>query len=161
MILSVHYLPSVGINGQNTRRISDKTSCDVSQITFVVIEVKRERLVYMPRIMIEHFENSESCESAHGFLSAAYEIKRGTYKSVRFDYRVRACLCRLVFLPVHNPRLSSGVSHHRRGNRALSRFWLICHQRGKVPPKHARNSDEVGKKICRLFCHIVGLPESH
>lgn len=51
----------------------------------------------MLQIVIEHFENSESCESAHGFLSAAYEIKRVNNKSVRFDYRVRACLYRLIF----------------------------------------------------------------
>lgn len=127
------YFPSAGINVQNGHRISDETSRDVSQITFVVVKVKRERFVYMLQIVIEHIENSESCESAHGFLSAAYEIKRMTYKSVRFDYRVRACLYRLIFLPVHNSRLYSGVSHHRRSNRALSRFWLICCQPGRMP----------------------------
>lgn len=151
MILTVRYfayLPSAGINVQAKRRISDETSEDISQITFVVIEVKRERFVYMLQTVIEHFENSESCESAHSFLSAAYEIKRVTYKSVRFDYRVRACLCRLIFLSVHNSRLYSGVPHHRRSNRTLSRFWLICCQRGKMSPNHARNSGEVGKKIC-------------
>lgn len=135
-MLTVRYLayfPSAGINVQNRHRISDETSRDVSQITFVVIKVKRERFVYMLQIVIEHIENSESCESAHGFLSAAYEIKRMTYKSVRFDYRVRACLYRLIFLPVHNSRLYSGVSHHRRSNRALSRFWLICCQPGRMP----------------------------
>lgn len=135
-MLTVRYLaysPSAGINVQNRHRISDETSRDVSQITFVVVKVKRERFVYMLQIVIEHIENSESCESAHGFLSAAYEIKRMTYKSVRFDYRVRACLYRLIFLPVHNSRLYSGVSHHRRSNRALSRFWLICCQPGRMP----------------------------
>lgn len=99
-MLTVRYLayfPSAGINVQNRHRISDETSRDVSQITFVVVKVKRERFVYMLQIVIEHIENSESCESAHGFLSAAYEIKRVTYKSVRFDYRVRACLYRLIF----------------------------------------------------------------
>ncbi len=150
-----------GINVQNRHRISDETSRDVSQITFVVVKVKRERFVYMLQIVIEHIENSESCESAHGFLSAAYEIKRVTYKSVRFDYRVRACLYRLIFLPVHNSWLYSGVSHHRRSNRALSRFWLICCQPGRMPPKHARNNGDVGKKICGHFCHIVSLPEPH
>ncbi len=135
-MLTVRYLayfPSAGINVQNRHRISDETSRNVSQITFVVVKVKRERFVYMLQIVIEHIENSESCESAHGFLSAAYEIKRMTYKSVRFDYRVRACLYRLIFLPVHNSRLYSGVSHHRRSNRALSRFWLICCQPGRMP----------------------------
>lgn len=135
-MLTVRYLayfPSAGINVQNRHRISDETSRDVSQITFVVVKVKRERFVYMLQIVIEHIENSESCESAHGFLSAAYEIKRMTYKSVRFDYRVRVCLYRLIFLPVHNSRLYSGVSHHRRSNRALSRFWLICCQPGRMP----------------------------
>lgn len=134
-MLTVRYLayfPSAGINVQNRHRISDETSRDVSQITFVVVKVKRERFVYMLQIVIEHIENSESCESSHGFLSAAYEIKRMTYKSVRFDYRVRACLYRLIFLPVHNSRLYSGVSHHRRSNRALSRFWLICCQPGRM-----------------------------
>lgn len=134
-MLTVRYLayfPSAGINVQNRHRISDETSRDVSQITFVVVKVKRERFVYMLQIVIEHIENSESCESAHGFLSAAYEIRRMTYKSVRFDYRVRACLYRLIFLPVHNSRLYSGVSHHRRSNRALSRFWLICCQPGRM-----------------------------
>lgn len=99
-MLTVHYLayfPSAGINVQNRHRISDEASRDVSQITFVVVEVKSERSVYMLQIVIEHFENSENCESAHGFLSAAYEIKRVTYKSVQFDYRVRACLYRLIF----------------------------------------------------------------
>lgn len=164
MILTVPYLaylPSFGINIQNKRIISDETSRDVSQITFVVIEVKRERFVYMLQIVIEHFKNSESCESAHGFLSTAYEIKRVTYKSVRFDYRVRACLCRLIFLSVPNPQFYSGVSHYRRSNRALSRFWLICRQRGKKSPNHARNSGEVDKKIYGHFCHIVSLPEPH
>lgn len=93
----LEYFPSAGINVQNRHRISDETSRDASQITFVIVEVKRERFVYMLQKVIEHIENSESCESAHGFLSAAYEIKKGTYKSVRFNYRVRACLYRLIF----------------------------------------------------------------
>ncbi|ASG74439.1 hypothetical protein DRW71_20735 [Salmonella enterica subsp. diarizonae] len=50
MILTVRYLaylPSAGINIQNKHRISNETSEDISKITFVVIEVKRERFVYM------------------------------------------------------------------------------------------------------------------
>lgn len=159
-MLTVRYLayfPSAGINVQNRHRISDETSRDVSQITFVVVKV--ERFVYMLQIVIEHIENSESCESAHGFLSAAYEIKRMTYKSVRFDYRVRACLYRLIFLPVHNSRLYSGVSHHRRSNRALSRFWLICCQPGRVP-QNTRGTTvtsvkkSAGTSVTSLVCQI-------
>lgn len=59
MMLTVRYLayfPSSGINVQNRHRISDETSRDVSQITFVVVEVKRERFVYMLQIVIEHIE---------------------------------------------------------------------------------------------------------
>lgn len=155
-MLTVRYLayfPSSGINVQNRHRISDETSRDVSQITFVVVEVKRERFVYMLQIVIEHIENSESCESAHGFLSAAYEIKRVTYKSVRFDYRVRACLYRLIFLPVHNSRLCSGVSHHCRSNRALSRFGLFAVSQGRCLQNTRGTTVKSVKNLRALLSH--------